>query len=165
MPTVELSSFQKGGEMRARIFSAMLLALLLTVGEAAQADALRTDGNWWNQQNRGEKQNYMIGYMDGMVHDDGRWNLAMIVVAKKFDPVLAKYGAAVEKYMREVNKHDFGNVTVGQFIDGLDKVYADYRNRRIQVHEALIVVIRSLDGTPDDEITKLLERWRKEASE
>ena len=52
--------------MRARIFFAMLLALLLTVGEAAQGADTRRDGNWWNQQNRGDKLNYMIGFLDGM---------------------------------------------------------------------------------------------------
>jgi hypothetical protein len=52
---------------------------------------------------------------------------------------------------------------VGQIVTGLDTIYSDHRNTTIIVNAAIVVVLRGMDGTSNDEVAKLLERKRKDA--
>lgn len=130
------------------------------------ADELRQDGNWWSNQEAGEKAVYVIGFLDGMAYESKIWDMGLMVAeGKDFDPVLNRYAAKAETFANNNFKREFAHLTVGNIVDGLDKFYADYRNHRIEVSEAMVVVVRSMDGTPEDEISKLIEYKRKKASD
>jgi hypothetical protein len=63
-----------------------------------------------------------------------------------------------------IDKPSMRGPTVDQLVAGIDKVYADFRNRRIPIVDAMEVVMEGIKGSSDSEIEKRLEYFRKEAS-
>ena len=55
--------------------------------------------------------------------------------------------------------------TNGQFRDGLDEFYSDYRNRRIPMHNGFWIVLNTIAGKPEKEITVMIENFRKSAEQ
>jgi hypothetical protein len=82
----------------------------------------------------------------------------------KYDPGRAAIAKSIAKEAKDTQSSDFGDVTVGQLVGGLDKTYSDYRNLRIDVLQAIIVVVRSIQGASDDETEKFLALKRKQAA-
>lgn len=155
--------------MPTRILAVLLLAVLLTLGNVGRADEVRIDGNWWNTQTRGSKLIYLLGFFDGQISAQNIFDGALLIAAadpktRKYNPERARVLAQAEELALSSLRHDYGNVNAGQLTDGLDKVYVDFRNARIRVQQAVIVVVRSIDGTPDEDVQKLLERKRSDAS-
>jgi hypothetical protein len=68
----------------------------------------------------------------------------------KLDQTRGATANDVERNAEDQNKRDFEHVNVGQLVAGLDKVYTDYRNTRIEVWDAMVAVVRSIGGTSDD---------------
>ena len=48
-----------------------------------------------------------------------------------------------------------------QLIEGLDRLYADYKNQRIEVADALDEVVLSISGGTNAQYESLLEYYRK----
>lgn len=134
--------------------------LLLAVGAAGQVST-RRDGNWWNQQDAAVKLDYMVGFFDGtnlgyqfsysgiLQSSNGQWTACIGDIQKSFT---------------DFNNKFFKNVSNKQIADGLDAFYKDYRNRSILVHVAVWIVVNSIAGTPQSELDKMIENWRKNAS-
>ncbi|WP_159082957.1 hypothetical protein [Burkholderia mayonis] len=148
------------------VVTLLFLLLSLTMANPAKAGEARQDGNWWNVQQVGEKGSYVSGFVDGMMYESEIWDIGLTISqGKKFDPVLNRYAANAEKFANDNFKQEFGHLTIGQLVDGLDHFYTDYRNRRISVRNAMVMVVRSMDGTSEEEMSKLIEYQRKKASE
>ncbi len=155
--------------MPTKILAVLLLAVLLALGNAGRADEVRIDGNWWNTQTRGSKLLYILGFFDGQVAAQNIFDGALLIA--QADPKTGKWDRERARVLVQAGnlafssiRHDYGSVTAGQLTDGLDKIYSDYRNVRIRVQQAIIVVVRSIDGTPDEDVQKVLERKRSDAS-
>jgi hypothetical protein len=123
--------------------------------------AISFGGDDWNALTKGEKITFTTGFFAGAKYEAKVWDLSLALADPKFTPALAHYAAGIEDIANQHNSREMRNVTAQQIADGLDTIYADYRNRRIEVDDATTVVLRSLDGTPDPEIEKLLEEKRK----
>jgi hypothetical protein len=138
--------------MKTRELWAIVLVVVFGSG-LLNAQNARRDGNWWNTRERLVKTDYIIGFYDGM--DLGNyfsyWKLPTT------DPCNAKafgsYNELIAKYLKDIS-----NV---QLVDGLDDFYKDYRNRAIIVSKGVWVVLRSIAGTPKDELEKLIENLRR----
>ena len=132
----------------------LISACLLVQGQANN----RRDGNWWLEQQPQAKYSYVSGFVDGMFlgRDIGIWNF-MDDKGKKecVQSVEDSHKYFWEKY--------FDNLTNGQIADGLDDFYKDYRNRKIEVHGAIWLVVNAIAGTPKDELEKMTESWRRNA--
>lgn len=48
----------------------------------------------------------------------------------------------------------------GQFIEGLDKLYEDFKNRNIDLHNAIYVVKKQIEGASEEEIEAILQYLR-----
>jgi hypothetical protein len=135
---------------------AFTFLLFLTAPLARNQQSTRRDGNWWIDQDRTSKLKYVTGFYDGMNLGNkfSYWGLddPKGVVAEK---VVGAYSAYSDKYVSEV--------TNGQLVDGLDKFYGDFRNRRIEVMGAIWLVLNEIAGTPEVEMQKMIENWRKNA--
>ena len=69
--------------------------------------------------------------------------------------------AAVDKaYKAQVKKY-LNRVTVGQILDGLDKFYDDYRNRKILMSLGVSIVLDYISGKSEQEMTRLIETLRR----
>jgi hypothetical protein len=155
--------------MRNRLFLVSLIVMCLAFTLAAKGDD-HHDGNWWNSLPRTQKLAYTAGFLDGQTYAHSMLSFAVLNAmvdpkTKKIDPGRIATAKDVEGNADDQNKRDFEHVTVGQLVAGLDKVYADYRNLRIDVFDAMVPVVRGIGGMPDDEIEKLLQNKRKAAAE
>lgn len=159
--------------MRSITFATMLLSILLLTGNAAKGADIRLtrfDGNWWNSQTRSDKLSYVVGFFDGQTYAYRTFDWAMVLAIgdpktpEKFDPVRRRILVEASDLATKAFDRDFGNVTAGQLVAGLDTIYADYRNTRIKPTNAILVVIRSIGGSSDAVIAKMLEHWRQESS-
>lgn len=146
---------------------AAVIVVLLCLGPlAAAADR---DGNWWNSLDQQSKLMYVAGIFDGQAYSQMVYTGALLHAMAdprtgKFDADRATVAKQASVLATERLSRDLNNVTAGQLAGGLDKTYGDYRNLRIPATDALIVVIRSINGASDEEVTKLLETKRKAAA-
>jgi hypothetical protein len=156
--------------MRARTFAAVLSTTFLVVATPLANSAENRDGMWWNHLTETQKLTYVVGFFDGQIYAERLFDGALLLAqadptTKLWNPERAKILIEAEKMALKMMTHDFGNVNAGQMSVGLDNIYSDYRNTRIAVTEAIIVVVRSMDGmTSESKIQELLERKRREAS-
>ena len=118
----------------------------------------RRDGNWWLSLTEEFRLKYIVGFFDGM--DLGRdfsiWKW-LRASNKALDPCLDKVAESYSEY----NEKYLKNVTNGQLVDGLDNFYSDYRNRRITLKNAVWLVVNGIAGTPQDQLNKMIENWRR----
>jgi hypothetical protein len=151
--------------MRSKMFFIVLMAFTAS----ANSDDNR-DGNWWNALQKGQKLAYTIGFLDGQTYAHIMFTAALLQgigdpKTRKFDQTRANVAKDIERFATDDINKDLSNVTAGQLAAGLDKVYADYRNMRIDVTDTMLVVIRSIGGMSDDDVAKSLQNKRKKAGE
>ncbi len=134
-----------------------LISLTVLTSVSALADENRRDGNWWLNQPETVQAVYAVGFFDGvdLGHHFSIWKYANNKKSREtWIPLANKsFNEYTEKYLN--------NVTSGQLIDGLNSFYSDYRNRRIRVQVAVWLVASSIAGTPEAELNKMIENWRK----
>ena len=97
----------------------------------------------------------MTGFFDGMGlgHNFAYWNnVNDKVCAPK---IVGSYDFYSDKFLKEVT-----NI---QLADGLDEFYKDYRNRSIRISNGVWLVLNSIAGTPQAELDKKIENFRKNA--
>jgi len=138
-----------------------LLVIVLALGNAtlSTVQSTRRDGNWWINQTKGFKNTYVAGFFDGMklgynfsywgFYDEKNSEVCRGKIAKSFS---------------DYNKKYLDEVTSAQIVDGLDSFYSDYKNRRIIVSDAVWLVLNGIAGTPQEEIEKMIEAWRRNAA-
>jgi hypothetical protein len=133
-------------------FLALLMAPL-----ARNQQTSRRDGNWWVDEDRASKLNYATGFFDGM--DLGNrfsyWGLQDDPKGVVAGRVMGSYTTYNQKFLSEVTNY--------QLVEGLDKFYADYRKRRIEVMGGVWLVANEIAGKPEAEMQKMIESWRKNA--
>jgi len=60
-------------------------------------------------------------------------------------------------------RFEFGNITFGELREGLDTFYGDFRNKAVQINDALWYVRDQLEGKSSAELAKELEGIRAAA--
>lgn len=132
--------------------------ILLNAGASHEQTENRRDGNWWLAQSELGKSYYVTGFFDGMTlgNQFSYWG-----ISDKDDPARAKAVASYSEFGDKYLKH----VTSGQMVDGLDKLYSDYKNRRIMVWGAVWLVANGIAGKSEAELQGMIESWRKNASQ
>lgn len=135
----------------------IVFAVCLGFASSAYAQGSPTiDGNWWNSRERTAKNYILLGFIQGME------------LGKRFSQWQGVQGNKIQGWVVETN--DFylkyfdayvAEKPMSQFVDGLDDLYKDFRNRSIDLPSALWVVMNQIAGKTQPEIDKLLEASRK----
>ena len=73
-------------------------------------------------------------------------------------PADSKEGRACTTQAQSLN---FENIKFGQYLDGLDNFYRDFRNTEYPLNGAITLVRDQIRGRPEAEIEKELESWRQ----
>jgi hypothetical protein len=139
-----------------RIF---IITFLLTMGLFAQEN-VRRDGNWWRTiSNYDLKIIYLKGIMDGadLGYDMVLSGLENYSNDKNEVKFRLRITTGYHKYMDKY----FLNVSYGQIIDGLDTLYADYKNRKILIYNGIELVTKLISGMSSELYNKFLELDRK----
>jgi hypothetical protein len=148
--------------------AALLVAVCLTFAPIVRGADNQRDGNWWNTLSHPTKVAYALGFLDGNSYAEVKFQgplLYGMADPKTGQPDRARANVAMTiSKLEDDQAKELNNVTSGQLADGLDHIYADYRNMRIHALDALIVVIRSINGMSDAEVEKMLEGKRSGAT-
>ena len=142
------------------LFRVVLIVSALGVQAYAQDERFR-DGNWWRTITTTSKDAYLVGFFDGLVLG-GQFSWWHIVSKD------GKVNNSEAEKARDSFDTYYGSLkgtTNGQFRDGLDEFYGDYRNRRIPIHHGFWIVLNTIAGKPEKEINVMIENFRKGAEQ
>lgn len=127
---------------------------------AFPGDTPARDGYWWAGNNQSFKQGYVWGYVSATDDAYGK-DLAHCLVL--VDMMKDKYPGQdlYEKMCLEPGKgSDFDGITMGQFVDGVDEFYKDFRNEQLDVSWALQYARDQIRGKSAKELETELTSWR-----
>lgn len=120
----------------------------------------RRDGIWWGTiSDINTKYVYVIGFFDGM-ELGYRFSYWGIWDKDKNSSCIRKVSTSFSDYY---NKYFSPATTNSQIVDGLNTFYTDYRNEKIEITDAIWIVVNSISGKSQEEIEKMTENYRKNA--
>lgn len=111
------------------------------------------NGYWWLRLNGAEKIMFVQGYVEGLSRADKLISMYLSVETLKIHE-----GANQEKIIDVFN---FYRITYGQFVDGLDAFYADFKNKRILFNYAVLYVRDEIRGVSKKELDDRIEGMRQ----
>ena len=137
--------------------------LMFCSGTLSAADKPQLDGLWWSRLSPDFKLGWVSGYAQAM--DQGYsfyvgscvGNLPMY--QKQFPDVDAK--KLLQTMCFSNTSYDFDGITMGQFVEGVDTFFKDYRNKQLEVVWAIEYVRDEIKGKPAQELEAELTTWRR----
>ena len=145
----------------------MLIASIVVASSASGAGSEARDGSFWAELPENQKLTYVVGFMDGAeaVHEKDDlidfYALALQTEKKTEGAYMLAQFVQSEAHARLASIQVLNSIKVGQYKDGLNAFYSDYRNRLIHISHAFFLVAESAKGTPADEIEKQAMAFRK----
>jgi hypothetical protein len=114
------------------------------------------DGSDWRQYS----QTYKIGWIDGFVSamSDATGGTSTLCVFQLHVSVGSKEEKACAS---EVQGFNFEMIKYGQFLDGMDAFYKDFRNTEYPITWAMKLVRDQINGRSAEDIEKELLAWRQ----
>ena len=132
------------------------LALLLSSVLHLSAQQQVHNGFWWKELSGTAKSFYVTGFVEGNGKADLYWRVAK-------DSIKARFTPEVKAGLKNIN--DFSQVRFGQFVDGLDEFYKDYRNTSIHVDDAICHVRDEIKGAGEKYLEDDLRTLRQNAAQ
>jgi hypothetical protein len=140
----------------------LLICIIIAVPVLSSADDNRNrkDGYWWREYDGPTRAAYVVGFYAGMElgYSFSYWKFVTTENIKT-DQCMSKMADSYNEY----HLRYFKSVTTGQLVDGLDSFYADYRNRRILIVNAVYLVVNAVAGTPQEVMDAATEDLRRKA--
>jgi hypothetical protein len=149
------SKVEEGGAMK----RGLVWCVVFFVGPSLLAAVGTRSGDFWLGLKPLEKSTYVLGILDGMEVGE---LFSFVGIARK-NPSDPCAGKAEEAFPKMVETY-VGSSNVGQIDDGLDAFYGDYRNRSITTRDAIWIVLNEIHGTPEDQMKKMIESFRRNAN-
>ena len=132
-----------------------IICVLMILGLSSLPVAAVEDGNAWREYSQSAKSYFLVGVIMGM--DLGKSLTVRSLFDEGEDGCAGKANEAYYDYRQRL----FSAPTIGQFRDGLDVFYEDYRNRSITVDMALWVVAKKIAGATKEDIQATTEEMRR----
>jgi hypothetical protein len=160
-------SRRRAFDQSSRFRAPVNLTLGMGVAQGQQQEKAN-DGYWW----MGSSEAFRVGFVSGYV-------MAMIKVADAhtFRCIAEKSGGKLpEKYpgndvleaclqSPDVVPFAFGGgFRMGQWLDGVDEFYKDFRNKGLDIHLAMLYVKEQLHGKSAKELEDEVTEWRRTAA-
>lgn len=127
------------------------------------------DGYWWTNSSEGFRVGFVSGYT--MAMNFAGEDAALRCLAQKSGgkvpatlPDQAVLKACVESPEAKPYVTYGGNFVVGQWSDGVDEFYKDFRNKRLDIQLAMRYVGQQLSGIPAKELEDEVTGWRRAAA-
>lgn len=118
------------------------------------------DGYAWSSWAPNFKLGFVVGYLQASDTAGAVSMSACMTTLNYLDPT--KVSAEKWKNMCLNDKmYDFSGISMGQFVDGVDVFYRDYRNKNLEVAFALQYVRDQMHGKTSQELSAELAQWQK----
>jgi hypothetical protein len=131
-----------------RYFVAALLLATCCFGQ--QEDIL--SGSAWQSYSEQFKGGYITGYMAAM--ENAQIDSAMACAS-------VKDAESRKACTSNAQGFDFESITVGQFLNGMNTFYKDFRNFQVPLTMAMGLVRDEIRGRPKEDVQKELDSWRQ----
>ena len=158
----------KGAHMKAHVRLAVLFLLVLQGTVVSQGQLQARNGYWW----MGASQQFRVGFVTGYAtsRNDFAYGAALeCLTAKNSGTIPEKYpGREALKACQQtpkVTSLTFDIADVVQFVDGVDELYKDFRNKNIEIVPAMFYVRDELKGKTDKELEDELAGLRRTANQ
>jgi len=120
----------------------------------------KEDGSWWKNLTPAFKLGYVAGFTRGSELTTIGNTVGCLAMWSELKAIKATY--TLEQWKSVCTpQSNFDGVSMGQFVDGLNSFYADYRNQRIEFGSAIEYVRDEIKGKPSAELEANLDRLRK----
>lgn len=143
------------------VFVAAVVSLVPNASLAA--DKIEMDGYWWEKLDASFKLGWVSGYVKAMdlagTIQMGECAANMPLYEKQFPNTDPK--VLVQKMCLSSTQFDYGGIKMGQFVDGMDAFYKDYRNKQLEVSWAIQYARDSIKGKPAQELEAEVTQWRR----
>jgi hypothetical protein len=146
----------------------LLLAVGLGVGVSHGQQAQVHDGYWWS----GSTEDFRVGFATGyLMAMNSVADVNTIKCVSQQNGSKTQDGKALRIVVEACEEtsdvkpfSQFGGFRVGQWSDGIDEFYKDFRNRGLRIDLAMKYVKDQLHGVPANELEDEVTDWRRSAS-
>jgi hypothetical protein len=114
------------------------------------------DGSDWKQWSQSYKVGWIHGWTDAM--SNAGLETAILCTFQLKPPPDSKEARAC---MTQAQDFNFEMIKFGQYLDGMDSFYKDFRNTEYPLSGAIKLVRDRIRGRPEAEIERELEAWRQ----
>jgi hypothetical protein len=148
------------GDTPVRTRITIVAVLLVSASKLLAADQ-SMDGYWWEKLDVSFKLGWVSGYTKAMdqaaMTQTMRCASDMPIYAKEYPGVDSK--VIFQKLC--LSDSDYDGITMGQFVEGIDAFYKDYRNRQLEVGYAIQYARDSIKGKPTQDLDAQVALWRR----
>lgn len=145
---------------RLLVFTVMFV---LCVSALTAADKPSLDGIWWSQMSPAFKLGWVSGYAQAMdlagTLQMGTCAAELPIYQEKFPNVDAK--DLLQRMCLSNKAFDYDGITMGQFVEGIDSFFKDYRNKQLEVGWAIEYVRDEIKGKSALELEAEVTTWRR----
>jgi hypothetical protein len=135
----------------------MLLICLLAVSVHAEDRVLNEDGTFWRSLPAAQRIYFVMGYAHGYMAGSSDMRSRVVFLP-----------STSVKSAHEVGGLSLtdspGEITFNTLVDGVNKCYEDFRNRRLDVETCLDWTVRGVNGESDESRESFLVGMRKAVS-
>ena len=142
----------------------VFVALIALVVPSAAAERNDLDGYWWDKVDASFKLGWVSGYARAMdlagISQMARCAATMPLYVKEFpntDPEVISQ----KMCLSDNTQFDYDGISMGQFVDGMNAFYKDYRNKQLEVGSAIEYARDAIKGKPSQELDAEVALWRR----
>lgn len=147
---------------RGIFFFFFVVTFLLSVPFLLAADRPEQDGYWWASMTPAFKLGWVSGYAQAMdmagIYAMGRCAAELPMYSEKYPAVDSKQ---LWQTLCSTDEFDYDGITMGQFVEGIDAFYKDYRNKQLSVTQAIEYARDEIKGKPAKDLETKLTQWRQ----
>jgi hypothetical protein len=145
-------------------FAVGLFVLSLLVGNGiGQLRQQQFNGYWWEGMNPSFRLGWVSGYAKAMdlagSLQIGACAANMPMYQKQFPNTDPK--VLMQKLCLSDTQLDYDGIAMGQFVDGIDAFYRDFRNKQLEIGWAIEYVRDEVKGKPASELDTEVNLWRR----
>lgn len=133
----------------------LMLALVPLLAESSHPD-----GNTWASWNPSMKLGFVVGFLQA-TDTDGAVKMVTCLDMLNYIDLKKVSGERWKDMCLNDKTNDYGGISMGQFVDGVDAFYRDYRHRNLEVSFGLQYVRDQMRGKTQAELDAEVPQWQE----
>ncbi len=148
--------------MKLRFLVGLLVLFPLAGAGRGQQQQLQYNGYWWLSMAPSFKLGWVSGYAKAMdfagTVQMGTCAANLSMYQKQFPDTDPK--VLMQRLCLSDKQFDYDGIAMGQFVDGIDGFYNDFRNKQLEIGWAIEYVRDEVKGKPASELDSEVNLWR-----